>query len=142
MVLEGAVEYVTARGGAQRLEALYVKGKMVRYVHLAPRINVGRAIQRHVRAFVNMCGYVGSHRPAWDPIHLSTTNYTHSSTPSMSRPDASSGRGSGPNCACRGSTPRCSPVASLVMVGLVGGGSSRWRCRARRRTRSCLGSFS
>jgi hypothetical protein len=52
MVLEGAVEYVTATGGAQRLEALYVKGKMVRYVHLAPRVHVGKTIQRHVRAYV------------------------------------------------------------------------------------------
>lgn len=59
MVLEGAVEYMTARGGAQQLEALYVKGKMVRYVHLAPRVNVGRTIQRHVRAHVSMCENVG-----------------------------------------------------------------------------------
>jgi hypothetical protein len=51
MVLEGGagVEYVTARGGSQRLEVLYIKGKMVRYVHVSPRVNVGKSIQRHVR---------------------------------------------------------------------------------------------
>lgn len=49
MVLEGNVEYVTAKGGVQRLEAMYVKGKMVRYVHISPRVNVGKSIQRHVR---------------------------------------------------------------------------------------------
>lgn len=43
------MEYVTPRGGAQQLEALYIKGKMVRYLHISPRINVGKSIQRHVR---------------------------------------------------------------------------------------------
>lgn len=145
LVLEGNVEYVTAKGGVQQLEAMYIKGKMVRYVHISPRVDVGKSIQRHVRAGLVACMY-GCDRPDTDKTnpqtpHTKQHTHTHSSTPWTSRPAASSARGSSPRHARRRPRRQTVWVEGVLLLLLLSfsrrRGSSRWPCRALRRTRCC-----
>lgn len=53
------------QGVQQELEVMYIKGKMIRYVHIPEKINVGRHIQRHVSNLVMLLMMVGGSQDMW-----------------------------------------------------------------------------